>query len=94
MHMNIIDFHTHPFIQPFHNICIYRETLQSTFSLRQNFADIGIGHICGSVVESGSDFETIRRCNRQALILKNSSETFILPASTFILTMCKNPVRN
>ncbi len=85
MSFDIIDFHTHPFIENKHNICNYPGTsqmsVQNTFDVMQG---LGVSVICGSVVEvSGADYsntwEKIKANNNTALELKKIYGDFYVP---------------
>ena len=49
----IIDFHTHPFLDRFTNICIHQEYCDMTVeSTLETFKALGITKICGSVIKN------------------------------------------
>lgn len=81
MNYEIIDFHTHPFVDHRSNICAYKaqEVEDSVTYLK----GLGISRICGSVickVEAGaSHWEAILECNRLALTLRDQYEGFYIP---------------
>ncbi len=76
--MNIIDFHTHPFINNKHNSCFYSDMVTNS-----NFKDIlnkaGIDHICGSVIYKTNNFDEIKKLNSEALELKEIWGDFYTP---------------
>ena len=76
--MNIIDFHTHPFINNKHNSCFYSDMVTNS-----NFKDIlnkaGIDHICGSVIYKTNNFDEIKKLNSEALELKKIWGDFYTP---------------
>jgi predicted TIM-barrel fold metal-dependent hydrolase len=85
----IIDFHTHPFLNSSYNICKHKEVLpdmgvENTFSIMK---DLGVSKICGAVVSMDSkerpayknDWQRIRDWNTQALELKKIYGDFYVP---------------
>ncbi len=87
MAFEIIDFHTHPFIDPLNNICNHKDYCgMSPENTREIFAKLGISTICGSVVcgRSYNDrfptlWEKIRFNNDTALALKEQYGDFYIP---------------
>lgn len=84
----IIDFHTHPFMLPEHNICAH--TIRDKMSAREikpYFESLGISKICGSVIYNFSrqtelgcgSFEIFRRLNDTALELSEMFGGFYIP---------------
>ncbi len=73
MSFEIIDFHTHPFARTQTNLCLHKEAiaLDADTTLR-DMDQARISTFCGSVIQPNMDegFETLRRCNREALALK------------------------
>ena len=74
--MDIIDFHTHPYLTQEENACMYREG----FSLepeeaKEDLLQAGIGRICGSVIRPRNKFDRrlgfsqIQKLNDSALRL-------------------------
>lgn len=81
MDYEIIDFHTHPFLDPASNICAYPGVgMEESVSYLKG---MGVSRICGSVIcktgEDMSPWETIRECNRQALVLRERYGGFYIP---------------
>ena len=85
MGFEIIDFNTHPFINPKNNICDYKDHIEMNVDKTKEFYDgVGITTICGSVVEpttpeGESMWDKIRRNNRTALELKDIYGDFYIP---------------
>lgn len=85
MNYEIIDFHTHPFIEDKNNICNYPGTssmnTQNTFDVMRG---LGVSAICGSVVEISNAaypniWEKIKANNNTALELKEIYGDFYVP---------------
>ena len=83
MSLEIIDFHTHPFIEPIHNICSHREFChmgpEDTLTV---FGALRISHICGSVISTApfpNTWEKIRLNNDTALRLREMYGEFYTP---------------
>lgn len=84
----IIDFHTHPFLDAGQNICahIVRDTM-TTDEIKPYFESLGISRICGSVIYSFlrqleigcSSFDPFRRLNDAALELRERLGDFYIP---------------
>ena len=85
----IIDFHTHPFLNSSYNICNHKEVLQdmgveNTLSIMK---DLGVSKICGAVVSVDSkggptyknDWKRISDWNTQVLELKKIYGDFYIP---------------
>ena len=74
----IIDFHTHPYVPPKDNICIYKTNAgMNEKSLEEDLSSIGISAYCGSVISRGYDgFENIRKSNEYAVEIRNKTNTF------------------
>ncbi len=73
MNYEIIDFHTHPFIRPEHNFCMYQESMNmDSKTILADMESAGISQFCGSVIQQGMEqgFETLKNCNREALKLR------------------------
>ena len=83
--MEIIDFHTHPYLTQTQNACLYKESLSlSPDQAVEDLKRAGITHICGSVIESGGfrlqeGFAGLERLNRQAVQLKELYGDFYTP---------------
>lgn len=81
----ITDFHTHPYLTPDENLCMYKEALLLTMD--EAVCDIkkcGIGHICGSVLSErryslSEGFAPLLDLNRHALELKERLGDFYTP---------------
>ena len=84
--MDIIDFHTHPYLTQEENACMYREG----FSLepeeaKEDLLQAGIGRICGSVIRPRNKFDRrlgfsqIQELNDSALRLKERLGSFYIP---------------
>ncbi|MCI9360940.1 MAG: amidohydrolase [Hungatella sp.] len=84
--MDIIDFHTHPYLTQEENSCMYREG----FSLepeeaKEDLLRAGIGRISGSVIRPRSKFDRklgfsqIKELNDSALRLKERFGSFYIP---------------
>lgn len=72
MDFEIIDFHTHPFIKPENNFCMYKEKMDLNFKTTlEDIEDAKINMFCGSVICKGNTFENIKSCNREALKLRD-----------------------
>lgn len=71
MTFEIIDFHTHPFLDNANNFCMYKENLQMDSNIfLQDMKKAGISKFCGSVICWDKDFEALKKCNRDALKLR------------------------
>lgn len=83
MDFEIIDFHTHPFIEPLHNICSHAEFCHmGPADTREVFASLKISRICGSVITTHpfpDQWEKIRRNNDTALELRALYGDFYVP---------------
>ena len=89
--MQIIDFHTHPYLSRQENSCMYKENLSLTpREARADMEKAGITHICGSVIEPGQYPEGekgqreqgiayIRMLNEKALQIKKLYGDFYTP---------------
>ena len=77
MKFEIIDFHTHPFINQEDNLCFHQELCGLTAeSFPAYLASCGVSRFCGAVVgkykaEGESDWDHVRRNNDAALKLRN-----------------------
>ncbi len=85
MSFEIIDFHTHPFMNKETNICSHEE--YSDMSAKNTIRDmkkLGISKICGSVIgfgdrESQNIWDTIKKHNDEALALQKMYGDFYVP---------------
>ncbi len=79
----IIDFHTHPFIEPLHNICSHKEFCHmGPEDTRAVFDSLRVSKICGSVITTQAfpdQWEKIRLNNDTALALKELYGDFYVP---------------
>lgn len=79
--MEIIDFHTHPFLEPVESIAIYDKTYTYN-AIKEKMTSIGINHICGSVLRRDMEsdmLKNIRKCNAHAYELKTLLDGFYTP---------------
>ncbi len=84
MEFKIIDFHTHPFMEPKHNICSHTDYVNMTADTTLDvYNKLGIAHICGSVIRStvqGEDiWQKIKENNDMALRLRDYYRGFYIP---------------
>ena len=85
MSIEIIDFHTHPFIEDQDNICAHRALCRmNAEETRRTFADMGVSKICGSVIsyhkgENDTMWDKLRRNNDAALALRDLYGDFYVP---------------
>ena len=85
MSFEIIDFNTHPFIEPKNNISLYKSHVEmSVEKTKEMYESVGISTICGSVIEPDTpegetEWDKARRCNRTALELKDIYGDFYIP---------------
>ena len=81
----IIDFHTHPFIDPINNICKHKGYCgMSADNTLEIFEKLGVSTICGSVICAHNDrfssmWEKIRANNDTALALRERYGSFYVP---------------
>ena len=72
--MEIIDFHTHPFLEQDCYFGLYRECLPADVNtIISDMDNAGISRFCGSVIRrirEGEGFEVIQRLNRDAIKLR------------------------
>jgi len=82
MRYEIIDFHTHPYMDESENICIYKAGSGMTLldSVRY-LQDMGISRICGSVIGAKGEklWERVRRDNDRALEIRDTLGDFYIP---------------
>lgn len=76
--MNIIDFHTHPFLSAKNNSCFYNNIV-SADNFKELVTNSGITQICGSVIFKTEDFNQIKNLNKEALNLKKQWGDFYIP---------------
>lgn len=81
----IIDFHTHPFLDAAHNICSHKECFAMTAAYTMEMMKaMGVSKICGSVIRSGmtgydDPWQKVRENNDQALALRAMYGDFYVP---------------
>lgn len=82
-HYEIIDFHMHPGLESWQNMCAYGCVYEkSPEQLREEMKRTGISHICGSVIERQqrkADFAYLKNLNRDALKLRGIWGEFYTP---------------
>ena len=85
MDFEIIDFHTHPFIERENNICNYADSYSiGVDETRELFLTLGVSKICGSVVcghhaDDKSPWDKVKRNNDTALKLRDIYGDFYVP---------------
>jgi len=85
MSFEIIDFHTHPFIDESENICVHKEyCAMSTDDTREVFRTLQVSKICGSVIRRelspyNTMWDKIRHNNNTALALRELYGDFYVP---------------
>ena len=85
MSFEIIDFHTHPFIERENNICNHIDNCDmSAENTRRLFDSLGVSKICGSVVyghhpDDKSVWDKVKRNNDTALKLREMYGDFYIP---------------
>lgn len=86
MNYEIIDFHTHPFVNSHSNICKYKDCCNmSVESTAETMKKLGVSKICGSVINSSplqageSRWDRIRSLNDEALKLNELYGDFYIP---------------
>lgn len=83
MQFEIIDFHTHPFLDDRTNACAHKEYCDfSVEGTKEEFEKLGVSKICGSVINPGvkeTNWESISYCNNAALKLKEIYGDFYIP---------------
>lgn len=78
--MEIIDFHTHPYIDKETNICNYKDLLENTpEEFIKNAKAVGFTKVCGSVIYRGDSFDAVRHSNDIMLQLKEIMGDFYVP---------------
>lgn len=82
MDYEIIDFHTHPYVDDAENMCIYKAgSFMNLSDSVQYLQNMGISRICGSVI-GGRDrdaWDMIRRDNDRALFIRDMLGDFYVP---------------
>lgn len=83
MSFEIIDFHTHPFIEQNKNICSHKAVLDMTYKTTLSLCkNLGVSKICGSVIEFGGElngFDRVLDNNTKAIKLKEIYGDFYIP---------------
>ena len=85
MSFEIIDFHTHPFLDARSNICSHKSYLNlSADNIKDDMQSLGISHICGSVIcskplDEENDWQRLQRANDCAMKLKCMLGDFYTP---------------
>lgn len=83
MQFDIIDFHTHPFVDEKVNICVHKEYCKLSVQETKNiFEKLGVSKICGSFIDTRTtegSWENISYCNNKALELKEIYGDFYIP---------------
>ncbi len=86
MNFEIIDFHTHPFLEAKENICRHKELFEMNPDKTVNtFTKLGASKICGSVIrrvnadKDETVWECLCDCNKTALTLKEKYGSFYIP---------------
>ena len=85
VNLQVIDFHTHPYLSDTENTCMYKEAVSLDMNAyRLDLKQAGIIHICGSVIEKNGyspqkGFDYIRSLNRKALEIKKNLGDFYTP---------------
>lgn len=79
----IIDFHMHPGLRKWQNMCAYGNVYGKTpEEMKEEMLRAGIMHMCGSVIErqqKKADFEYLKALNRDALELREMLGDFYTP---------------
>ena len=76
MSFEIIDFHTHPFLEEKNNICSHKEFCgMSAENSLEIFRTLGVSKFCGSVVDTHNEnhpdvWQKLRQCNDIALQIR------------------------
>lgn len=85
MKFEIIDFHTHPFFEPFQNINSHKEFCNmNADATRRDMLGMGVTKICGSVLrnfgrETITGWEQLKLMNDDALALRDYYGDFYVP---------------
>ena len=82
----VIDFHTHPFVNMTQNICAQAAHCDMSMeNIRRDYQQLGIDHICGSVIQAGKHlpkeitWEYIQSLNNDALYMRDYFDGFYIP---------------
>lgn len=95
MSFEIIDFHTHPFINIENCICRHRDTTEMSADITPiHLTESGIGIFAGSVINKiGEGFERERKANEDAMFLKEKYGGRYIPGimidANFVDESCK-----
>ena len=84
MTFEIIDFHTHPFLDDAGNICQHQSVLSlHPEQIKAQMQALGISKICGSVIRrkigEETDWQRLKRANEDALRLRERLGDFYIP---------------
>ena len=83
MSFEIIDFHTHPFVDDATNICQYQKDCRlKTETIKDEIGALGISRICGSVIRRNPNighWERLKQANEDALRLREALGDFYIP---------------
>ena len=77
----IIDFHIHPFMSDDNNLCPDENTVNDLDGLMEDLLRAGISKACGCVLrkEQNETFDSIRRLNDEAILIKDKLGEFYIP---------------
>ena len=85
MTFEVIDFHTHPFEEPFQNICAHKEHCDmGAAQTERDMRALGVSKICGSVLRNfgkvtPSCWDDVHQANVDALKLRDFYGDFYEP---------------
>lgn len=85
MKFEVIDFHTHPFIESKDNICSHKDFFDMSADITAEvYRQLEISKICGSVIcgkreDDANAWQKIKRCNNEAVKLKKLYGDFYVP---------------
>lgn len=85
MSLEIIDFHTHPFIEARNNICVHKALCgMGVENTKDVLSGLGISKFCGSVlrpgeVEGETPWDKVLFCNNEALELRDRYKGMYIP---------------
>ncbi len=75
----LIDFHTHPYLDPSQNLCMYDHAVPlNPIEMKKQLQDFGITRICGCVLRRDKTFD-LRGLNDAALRLRDILGEFYVP---------------
>lgn len=76
----IIDAHIHPFLDTENRLSVY-DRPETCPEMMRELLESGVSRACGSVIKAAeiTDFEYIRKCNRDTLELRDRYPDFYLP---------------